>query len=203
MAICHTTAVQRCIENLQANHPGARDELIRISRDRLLAMVRNLLTRYPGLRRWEQSEDVLHNVYPRLLRCLDQVPLGSARDFLCLAAFNMRNELLDLTRHYFGVNGPGKNHATPHAGDEGRGEMENAAGSGRDDPALLAEFAELHEHVGRLPDDERAVVDLHWYHGLTHREAAKILGTSPETVKRRWLAAKVMLATRLGRPVLA
>lgn len=198
----HTTAVQRCIERLHAEQPGARDELVRITRDRLLAMARNLMSRYPGLRRWEQSDDVVQNVQIRLLRCFDQIPLGSARDFFRLAAVNMRRELIDLSRHHFGEEGDGANHATPH-GDEGPCELGNVATCGRDDPALLAEWAELHEHVARLPDEERDVVDLHWYHGFSQQEAAALLGISLKTVKRRWLAAKAQLAAQLGRSILA
>lgn len=113
MPIAHTTAIHRCVERLNTNDPGAREELLQVAYDRLLAMIRGLMTRYPGLRRWEQSDDILQNVQIRLLRCFDQVSIGSARDFLALAATNMRRELIDLARHHYGAEGAGKNHATP------------------------------------------------------------------------------------------
>lgn len=197
MPIAHTTAIQRCVEQLNTNASGAREELLRIAYDRLLAMIRGLITRYPGLRRWEQSDDVLQNVQIRLLRCFDQVPIASAREFLGLAATNMRRELIDLARHHFGKEGAGKNHATP-LGDG----IPISMPAGRDhDPAILAEWAELHDHVAQLPGEEREVMDLHWYHDLSQHEAAAILGVSVKTVKRRWMAAKVRLAARLGRTI--
>jgi RNA polymerase sigma-70 factor (ECF subfamily) len=164
-------------------------------------MIRSLMSRYPGLRRWEQSDDILQNVHVRLLRCLDQISIGSARDFLCLAATNMRSELIDLSRHYYGEEGSGKNHATPHGGDDGNCDLDHQVTAGREDPAILAEWAELHDHIAQLPDEEREVIDLHWYHGLSQREAADLLGISLKTVKRRWVAARARLAARLGRSV--
>ena len=72
---------------------------------------------------------------------------------------------------------------------------------GGDDPAVLVEWAELHDHVAQLPDEEREVMDLHWYHDLSQKEVAALLGVSERTVKRRWVAAKARLAARLGHPV--
>ena len=202
MGIAHTTAIQRCIERLDANHADAREELLRLTYDRLLVMIRGLMARYPRLRRWEQSDDVLANVHVRLLRCFDRVAVVSACHFLSLAATNMRRELIDLCRHYYGDEGLGTNHATPCNDGEGEAALAQEAGRGRDDPAILAEWAELHEHVARLPDEEREVMDLHWYHDLSQREVAALLCVSLKTVKRRWVAAKARLAARLGRPVL-
>lgn len=194
MAIAHTTVIQRCIDRLYTNHPGAREELMRVAAERLLVMVRGLMLRYPGLRRWEQSDDVLQNVQIRLLRCLDQLPVASARDFLRLAAVNMRRELIDLTRHHFGDEGGGSHHATPPA------DWAGSAAAGGDDPAVLAEWAELHALIGQLPEEEREVMDLHWYHELNQHEVAALLGVSERTVRRRWVSAKVRLAARLDHP---
>ena len=196
VSIAHTTAIQRCIERLNTNEPGVRDELLRIAYDRLLAMIRGLMTHYPGLRRWEQSDDVLQNVQIRLLRCLDQVFIGSARDFLSLAATNIRRELIDLARHHYGDEGAGKNHATPPGDGVSIPEPADAG----DDPAILTEWAELHDRIAQLPDEEREVMDLHWYHDLSQKEVATLIGVSERTVKRRWMAAKARLAARLGRP---
>jgi RNA polymerase sigma-70 factor (ECF subfamily) len=186
---------------LNTNEPGAREELLKLTHDRLLAMIRGLLSRYPNIRRWEESDDILQNVHVRLLRCLDQVSIGTARDFLSLAATNMRRELIDLSRHYYGSEGSGKNHATPSGNTESDHRVGQELGTRQDDPAILAEWAELHEYVAKLPDDEREIMDLHWYHGLSQKETAALLGISVKTVKRRWLAAKAILAIRLGRSI--
>lgn len=192
-----TTAIQRCIQAFDPRRPGDLDELLSVSYERMIVMIRSMMTRYPHLRRWEQSDDVLANVHLRLLRCFAQVTITSAQHFLALAATNMRRELIDLSRHHYGDSGPGRTHATP---DRGAGDdlMSGVVSHDRD-PALLAEWSELHEHVARLPDDEREVVDLHWYHGLDQQEVAALLCVSLRTVKRRWLAAKDRLATSVGR----
>ncbi len=198
MSADNSTAVQSCLDRIRGGEPGARDELLAITRARLLAMIRGLIARFPGLRRWEQSDDVLHNVQVRLLRLLAQAPVATALDYFCLAAKNMRWELTDLHRRHYGRQQDGAVYVTPptHSADRGAGLA--AAPDGGDDPTVLAELAELHDLVAALPEDERQVVDLHWYHGLTHLEAAALLGVCERTVKRRWLAARARLATRLG-----
>jgi RNA polymerase sigma factor (sigma-70 family) len=192
MPIAQTTTIQRCIERLNANEPSARAELLQITHDRLLVLLRAQMSRYSRLRRWVQSDDVLQNVHVRLLRCFDDMAIASAREFLGLAATNMRRELIDLARHYYGAAGVGQNHATP-AGDDGLSQSVDS-----EDPGRLLEWAELHECVAKLPEDEREVVDLHWYHDLTKKEVATLLGVSTKTVMRRWVAAKARIAIHLG-----
>lgn len=198
MSADHSTAVQSCLDRIRGGEPGARDDLLAITRSRLLAMIRGLIVRYPGLRRWEQSDDVLHNVQVRLLRLLDQTPVTTALDYFCLAAKNMRWELTDLHRRHFGRQAAGAKYVTPPTRSADRGVALAAAADDGDGPTVLVELAELHDLVAALPEDERQVVDLHWYHGLTHLEAGTLLGVCERTVKRRWLAARARLASRLG-----
>jgi RNA polymerase sigma factor (sigma-70 family) len=48
-----------------------------------------------------------------------------------------------------------------------------------------------------LPEEERSVFDLLYYHDLSQAEAAELLGVSVPTIKRRWAAARMRLATYL------
>ncbi|MEI4914007.1 hypothetical protein Q8G39_28575, partial [Klebsiella pneumoniae] len=84
------------------------------------------------------------------------------REFLGLAAAQIRRELLDLTRHYYGRQG----HAPKprrEAGDEAlRGQRQPEANAG---PDWLAAWTELHERIAELPPSEREVVELLWYLG--------------------------------------
>jgi RNA polymerase sigma-70 factor (ECF subfamily) len=186
------TPAQACLDRLATGDPSARDDLVRATWDRLLARVRGLLTRYPGVRRWEESSDVLQNVWIRLERALAQVRPATTGEFLGLAVTNIRRELIDLARHYFGPQGVGANHATPPVPADG------PEGRGRDDPITLAQWAELQEQVDRLPDDEREVVNLHSYYGMSQPEVARQLGVSLKTVVRRWTAARVRLGAVRG-----
>jgi RNA polymerase sigma factor (sigma-70 family) len=193
------TPVQACLNRWAAGDPLARDDLFRATRDRLLVMTRVLMVRFSRLRRWVESEDVLHNALPRLESALEQIPINTTREFLSIASLNIRRELLDLVRHYFGAHGLGANYGTPPAGPVGR--SEELAESRQSDPALLAQWAEMHEIVSGLPDEEREVFALRVYQGLTIDEIAGVLDVSTRTVKRRWLAARVWLARRLGRGI--
>ena len=57
------------------------------------------------------------------------------------------------------------------------------------EPCSLAQWSELHQQIDALPDDEREVVGLLFYQGLSQREAAEVLTISVRTVQRRWHAA--------------
>jgi RNA polymerase sigma-70 factor (ECF subfamily) len=57
----------------------------------------------------------------------------------------------------------------------------------------LAQWTEFHRVIERLPDKERQVVDLLFYHGLSQAEAADVLAIDTSTVKRRWRAARLTL----------
>jgi RNA polymerase sigma factor (sigma-70 family) len=46
----------------------------------------------------------------------------------------------------------------------------------------------FHAAVEQLPDAEREVVELTFYHGLTQPEIAELLGVDERTVRRRWRA---------------
>src|SRR5262245_35464825 len=73
-----------------------------------------MLKGYPNVRRWEQTDDVLQNAVIRLHRALQQLTVQTPLDFFRLAALNIRRELLDLARHYYGPQGRGRT-TTPGA----------------------------------------------------------------------------------------
>jgi RNA polymerase sigma-70 factor (ECF subfamily) len=53
-------------------------------------------------------------------------------------------------------------------------------------PASLAEWTELHELMDGLPAEEREVIGLLFYQGLSQAEAAGVLKVGLRTVQRRW-----------------
>lgn len=185
-----TTHLQECLERSRNGDRAARDELLRHVYERLVRLARRMLKGFPGVHRWEQTDDVLQNALVRLLRALEGVQPTSLREFFGLATEQLRRELLDLARHYFGPQGQGANHATD-AGGDGQPLHERADWS--HDPGALASWTELHEQVAALPDDERDVVGLLFYQELTQSEAAAVLGVTVRTVQRRWQAALLKL----------
>jgi RNA polymerase sigma-70 factor (ECF subfamily) len=54
------------------------------------------------------------------------------------------------------------------------------------------------EAIESLPDDEREVFDLVGIQGLTHAEAATVVGVSEKTVQRRLNRARFLLAELLA-----
>jgi RNA polymerase sigma-70 factor (ECF subfamily) len=146
---------------------------------------------------------VLQNAAIRLHRTLRQLPVETARDFFRLAALNIRRELLDLAKHYYGPQGHGAHHVTRGPGDtaSGDGPWAEAPADLSREPSRLAAWGEFHERIGALPDEEREVFDLLWYQGLSQAEAAELLGVSERTVKRRWQAARLKLHDALGGEV--
>jgi RNA polymerase sigma-70 factor (ECF subfamily) len=52
--------------------------------------------------------------------------------------------------------------------------------------------------IESLPEDEREVFELVGIQGLTHAEAATVVGVSQKTVQRRLNEARLLLAERLA-----
>jgi RNA polymerase sigma factor (sigma-70 family) len=158
-----------------------------------------MLRGHPGVRRWEETDDVLQNAMLRLDRALKDVALESSLHFWNLAALQINRELLDLADHYQGPHGHGANHHTDWGGkaadDAGRPlhDLPDQAG----EPSSLSEWSEFHQTVERLPEVEREVFGLLFYDGLSQGEAAALLGVSVRSFKRRWQETRHALAKAL------
>ena len=196
----HTTVIQGCIDRLRDGDESARATLLRCAGDRLARLARKMLKGYPGVARWEQTDDVAQNALIRLDRALRAVAPPTARDFFRLAAAQVRRELIDLARHYQGPRGLGAHHSTrADHGDSADGvAMAAAAPETTYDPGRLAAWAEFHAAVAALGEADRELFDLLWYQGLTQAEAAAVLGVSERTVTSRWLKARLRLGDSLG-----
>jgi RNA polymerase sigma factor (sigma-70 family) len=186
--------IQGWIDRLRAGDDSARAELLRCSCDRLVELTRRMLRRYERIKRWEQTDDVVQNVSMRLFRTLESVTPESTLDFLRLASLNIRRELLDLSKHYFGPQGLGTLHASsPDDNSEAGGPGVGDPADPSNDPDRLDAWAEFHRQVDALPDDLREVFDLIWYQELPRTEAAALLGVSDRTLMRRWQAARLAI----------
>ena len=195
-----TILVQRCLDRLQAGDEAARRDLIDTACARLTRLARKMLRADGRLRRWEQTDDVFQSAMLRLCRALQHVIPQSPREFFRLAALQIRRELIDLARHYYGPHGLGAKHQSKgikkHAEDMPQDTPEPADSS--HDPSRLMAWSEFHEEAAALPEKEREVFDLVWYQGVTHAEAATLLQVSGKTIQRRWQAACLSLHEALG-----
>ncbi|MCI0458586.1 MAG: sigma-70 family RNA polymerase sigma factor [Gemmataceae bacterium] len=197
----HTVQLNQWLDRMRAGDASARDELLRAVSQRLERLARQMLRRFPGVARWEQTDDVLQNALLRLLRALQEVRPASMRDFFGLAATQMRRELLDLARHYQGPEGLGAHHISRHleppsAADSQAPVAEPADRAEAD--ADLELWSAFHQAVEQLPAEEREVVSLVFYHGLTQAEVAALSGVAERTIRRRWRSASLKLQDALG-----
>jgi RNA polymerase sigma-70 factor (ECF subfamily) len=188
----HPEELQAWIERLQAGDPGARDGLLEQACERLRRLTRKMLRDFARVRRWEETDDVFQNSLVRLWTALRSVTPRSAREFYALAALQIRRELIDLARRYYGPQGMGAHQADPILEDDSDRTPLVAADPADStlEPSRLAVWTEFHRRVDALPEEEREAFDLLWYQELTQAEAAAVLGVSEATLKRRWLAAR-------------
>ncbi|MBY0233317.1 MAG: sigma-70 family RNA polymerase sigma factor [Gemmataceae bacterium] len=191
-----TVVLESLLDRLRAGDASARDGLIEHAAGNLSRLVRKMLPQFPGVKRWEDADDVRQNASLRLWRSLEEVRPATVRDFLRLAALQIRRELLDLARHYGGPEGQGANHASVGAGAVTPPPAHDP-GQTTHDPAKLAQWTEFHAQVDALPEEQREAFDLLYYQDLPQAEAAALLGISEATLRRRWLAARLGLQEKM------
>jgi RNA polymerase sigma-70 factor (ECF subfamily) len=186
--------MQQLLPQAVSGDEAALNALLRYNCDRLTSLARRMLGDFRRVRRWAETADVLQNALLRLVGALREVKPQTQREFLALATLQIRRELLDLARKFYGPHGIGANHDSAAAADSnGSAPVEQADLS--HEPCSLAQWRDLHEHIDALPAEEREVVGLLFYQGLAQEEAAGILNVSVRTVQRRWHAALGKLHT--------
>jgi RNA polymerase sigma-70 factor (ECF subfamily) len=189
-----TQVLQHWLDRLRDGDEAARQHLVQRSCERLERLTRKMLQGYPGVKRWEQTADVMQNALLRLCRALQTLSPPTVGDYFRLAAVQVRRELLDLRRHYFGPHGAGA-HAAPQVGGAWAATPEPS--DSRADPVRLTDWTDFHERIEALPDEDRELFDLLWYQGLSQAEAVAVLNVSERTLKRRWQAARLRLHAAL------
>ncbi|MDG3008401.1 sigma-70 family RNA polymerase sigma factor [Paludisphaera mucosa] len=159
---------------------------------RLQLLCNTLLHRgYPRLARPPvglQVEDLLGAVVERLLKALRETRPGTVRGFFALASRHMRWELNDLARRLDHRDVPFDVHAI------------DVAAPAESDSGLGTETKRMLDAIDALPEDEREVLELVMIHGMTHEEAAAVIGSSTKTVQRRLNRARHVLVETLGFP---
>jgi RNA polymerase sigma-70 factor (ECF subfamily) len=187
-----TVLVQRYLDALagEANPEPIIRALLDRSVCRLHHLCASLLYRsYPRLTRPPlnlQSDELLSAVVERLLKALREARPGTVRQFFALAGQHMRWELTDLARRL---------DKQPTAVELREGLVPAPASS---DSVLSPEGRRILEAIDSLPEDEREAFDLVRIQGLTHGEAAEVLGVATKTVQRRLDRGLRLLTERLA-----
>lgn len=165
------------IEQLNAGDTSVRGELLNIACRRLMRLTAQLRRDFQGLEGDPTTEDVFQHASLRLYQAMHDTSIHDVRDFYRLAAIQIRRELIELCHHCQSL------------GDA----------SCSDDPSKrvavheLRQWARFHNGVDSLPDEQREVFDLIWYHEMNRDEAADLLGVPRPQVRRLWRSARLSL----------
>jgi RNA polymerase sigma-70 factor (ECF subfamily) len=186
-----TAAVQRYLDAMAGDAPA--DPVIRALLDRAVGRLEMLSAgmlhaRYPRLARPPlglETDEVLGAVVERLLKALRAIRPGRVREFFALANQHLRWELNDLARRL---------DQRPAAVELDEGLVPAPPGASS---VQTPDGRSILEAIDRLPEDEREVFGLVRVQGLSHAEAAELLGVSTKTVQRRLNRALVLLAGEL------
>ena len=187
-----TAVVQRYLDELDGDSPG--ESIVQALLDRavrrLHVLCATLLYRsYPRLTQPPlnlQVDELLGALAERLLKALREARPRTVRQFFALANQHIRWELNELARRL--DNQPNvvelREEAAPALANSGSG--------------LTPHGLRMLREIDALPEDEREVFDLVRVQGMTHTEAAELLGVSTATVKRRLSRGLAILAERLA-----
>lgn len=162
---------------------AARDELVVLCLDRLRTLAHRMLDSHPELRRQEDTDDLIQNAAIRLQRAFAAVTVASPQHAMALAVTQLKRELVDLIRRH-------------RCARDGGLPGSFVAQMVHDDPTLQA-WEEFHLIVDSLPAEQREAVHFLWYLGMSQPEAAKLLGVTDRTLRRRWSEARSTLRVRL------
>lgn len=191
-----STRLQKLIDRQVEGDVAAREALLNHACDRLLRLTRRMFHAYPNLHRWEQTDDVFQNSMVRLHRAFAEVRLDSVRHFSTWQRFKFVGNFSIWQSIILGPEGRGtKHHTDGQPSDDEGGSIHESA----DEPDDLSSWSEFHAQIGKLSEAEQEVVNLVFYEGLPQEEAAKVLGISFRTLKRRWQAVKLKLHEELNR----
>jgi RNA polymerase sigma-70 factor (ECF subfamily) len=134
-----------------------------------------------------ETDELLDGVVGGLLAALRKIRPQTVRQFFALANQHMRWQLNDLARLL-----DERPRAAPLV------ESGVAAPPSSGDSILSQDARRMLQAIEGLPEDEREIFDLVRIQGLTHAEAAGVVGVSVKTVQRRLNRARLLLAEQLA-----
>jgi RNA polymerase sigma factor (sigma-70 family) len=187
-----TAVVQRYLDELAGDTPA--EPIVRALLDRavrrLHLLCATLLYRsYPRLAQPPlnlQAEELLGAVAERLLKAMREARPETVRQFFALANQHMRWELNDLARRL-------DEQPSAVGLQEALVAAPSSSGSG-----LTPDGRRMLEAIDGLPEDEREAFGLVRVQGMSQTEAARVLGVSNVTVKRRLNRGLLLLADKLA-----
>jgi RNA polymerase sigma-70 factor (ECF subfamily) len=188
-----TIIIQRYLDALPGDttaEPVVRELLERAAGRLRLLCATFLYKSYPRLTRPPvnlETDELLGGVVAGLLTALRATRPPTVRQFFALANQHMRWQLNDLARRL------DQRPAAAALAESGVAAPPASTASG-----LSPDGRRMLGAIEGLPQEQREVFDLVGIQGLTHAEAAAVVGVSEKTVQRRLNRARLLLAERLA-----
>jgi RNA polymerase sigma-70 factor (ECF subfamily) len=194
-----TIIIQRYLDALPAD--ATSEPIIRELLERAVGRLRQycgrfLYKNYPRLTRPPanlETDELLGDVVAGLLTALRKTRPSNVRQFFALAHQHMRWRLNDVAHRL------DERPAAAALAESGVAALPSSM-----DSVLSPDARRILDAIEGLPEDEREVFELVGIQGLTHAEAATVVGVSEKTVQRRLNRARLLLAEQLAdlRPAL-
>jgi RNA polymerase sigma-70 factor (ECF subfamily) len=177
------------LERVRARDPEAMGVFF----DHYLPFVYGLLQRLTADR--AMAEDLSQDVFLKVHRALDRLdPQRDPRPWLTTIAYNV-------CRDHWRTTSFRRAHEAHSLDDDAQGTPPPVAASPEPLAALLQGERErfVQAALSELPLEQREVVVLHAYEGLSHDEIARLIGASHAAVRKRYSRAIAALGERLRR----
>lgn len=136
-----------------------------------------------------QPTALVHEAYARLVD-QTQIPWSDAVHFRAITAKVMRQVLIDHAR---------KHGALKRGGDRLRVTLLDTDGAAQLDSLDFLELDEAMNALRELDGRKAEVVELLFFGGMTHAEAARVVGVSQKTIEADWYMARAWLGNQLRK----
>ncbi len=179
--------VTQILTAIERGEPAAAGELLPLVYDELRHLAAHQLSHEPPGQTL-QATALVHEAWLRLVRQEEHKWSGS-RHFFCAAAKAMRRILIENAR---------RKQRLVHGGQMQRVNLEDIAPASPMKPDELLALDEALERLATEDPDAARLVELRFFAGLGHQEAADTLGIGRRTADRLWALARAWLLERIS-----
>ena len=183
----HAAEITRLLRQLQDGDRGAAEPLMAHVYGELRRLARGQLHRGPG-QTTLQPTALVHEAYLRLLGA-DDADWQGRQHFFAVSARAMRQVLIDHAR---------ARSAAKRGGDRERVPLDAVLIEVEERAVDLVALEEALQRLGTQDEELARIVELRFFTGLDHAQAAAALGLSTRTVERGWRTAKAWLHRALS-----
>lgn len=181
--------VTRILSAIESGDPKAAAELLPLVYDELRKLA---AARMAGERPGQtiQATALVHEAYLRLVGAGQPCEWHGRGHFFAAAAEAMRRILVEAAR---------RKQACKHGGGRPRVDLPDDLAAPDARPDDLVALDDAVTALGRHDPDAARLVTLRYFAGLSHQEAAGIMGISRSAADRLWALARAWLSRRLSK----